>query len=289
LPVDEALRFKIEVTLGPVRGLDVGKMSLTCRQAPEAEIARGGVLAASAQGGDSIATIEAGAKGTYLGRDVRHSIQVRWFAGTRPRIELVESLRGSRISNRYLRVGELDGRWRLEYRKDGHCRGCEGRAHFTDGFLPWSKASHCDDCERLEHRVWRDPRYLDVPPDAVDIVSALYLARAFLRGPEPSTSLSLVNKDELWTVGLKRGGAARISTPAGEFDCVRLLIGPEIASGDGPRGDARTRFEALFGLHGDINVWVDRERGFPVVVEGKAPFGPLDVHVKASLTSYHGS
>jgi hypothetical protein len=35
-------------------------------------------------------------------------------------------------------------------------------------------------------------------------------------------------------------------------------------------------------------VWVERSRGFPVLIEGTAPFGPFDVHVKASLKAYRG-
>ena len=52
---------------------------------------------------------------------------------------------------------------------------------------------------------------------------------------------------------------------------------------------AAERFEALFGLHGDLGVWVDRKGGFPVVIEGEAPFGPFSVAVKASLVSRRGA
>jgi len=86
-------------------------------------------------------------------------------------------------------------------------------------------------------------------------------------------------------VSLRRGGTRKIKTPAGTFDCMRVLIGPQLAAGDGLGDEAAARFEALFGLHGDIGVWVDKAGGFPVVIEGSAPFGPFDVAVKASLTS----
>jgi hypothetical protein len=287
LPVDESLRFKVEVTLGPVRGLDVGSVTLTCVQTPASAIPLGDAPT-DENGRRLIASIDGVAKGGYLGRDVHHAIGVRWFVGSRPRIECVERLTGSRVSDRELRVGELDGQWQLEYRKDRHCKGCNDTDHFTVGALPWSRPSHCDDCQRPNHRVWRDYKYLDVPADAIDIVSALYFARGFLRSDAESTSLALVNQDELWNVHLKRGGTRKIETPAGEFDCVRVLIGPELAAGDGPGKKGAARFEALFGLHGDISVWVDRVRGIPVLIQGTAPLGPFNVHVKASLTSHRG-
>jgi len=288
LPLDETLQFKVEVTLGPVRGLDVGNVTLACVQAPRADDPSGRPVVADDGGPQWIASIDGVAKGGYLGREVDHTIGVRWRADSQPRIESFERLRGSRISNREFRVGEVEGRWKLEYRKDRHCKGCDDPAHFVEGFFPWSKPSHCDDCLRPDHRVWRPAKVLDVPPDALDIVSALYFARGFLRSEAESTALAIVNQDELWKVQLKRGEASPIETPAGKFDCVRVLIGPELAVGDGPGKSAATRFEALFGLHGDISVWVDSALGFPVLIEGTAPIGPFDVHVKASLTSHRG-
>lgn len=288
LPLDEALGFKVEVTLGPVRGLDVGSVTLVCAQAPaEEKSVDDGAGAASAKP-RLIAAIDGLAKGGYLGREVHHTIGVRWYEGSQPRIESFEKLKGSRLSNKEARVGELDGRWQLEFRRDRHCKGCDDKAHFVDGFLPWSNPSHCGDCERGKHRVWKPYKFLDVPPEALDIVSALYFARGFLRSEARSTSISIVNQDELWKVRLERGQAHLIETPAGTFDCVRVLIGPELAAGDGPGKQTGERFEALFGLHGNISLWVDRNSGIPVLIEGTAPFGPFNVHVKASLTSHRG-
>lgn len=289
LPVDEALGFKVEVSLGPVRGLDVGSVTLVCAQTPPDKETQGKSAATGDGKPRPIASIDGLAKGGYLGRDVHHTLGVRWFEGNQPRIETFERLKGSRVANKESRVGEFDGVWKVEFRRDRHCKGCDDRAHFVDeGFLPWSKPSHCDDCERPKHRVWKPYKYLDVPPDALDIVSALYFARGFLRSEARSTSIAIVNQDELWKVRLERAGSRLIETPAGTFDCVKVLLGPELAAGDGPGKDAAERFEALFGLHGDISLWVDRTHGFPVLIEGTAPFGPFNVHVKASLTSHRG-
>lgn len=288
LPANESLRFMVEVTLGPVRGLDIGKVTLTSVLAPDSGSP---AVEATAEGSDSrrlIGTIGTKAEGGYLGHEVVHTIKVRWYVGTRPRIELAEDLRGSRSVSRQVAIGEVDGQWQLEYRKDRHCKGCKDRAHYTKGRMPWSKFSHCDGCQRPDHRIWRDYEYLDVPPDAIDMVSALYFARGFLLSEEQETVLALVQQDELWMVRLRRGGTRKIKTKAGTFECMRVLIGPELAAGEGLGEEAAERFEALFGLHGDISVWVDRKGGFPVVIEGSAPFGPFDVSVKVSLISRRG-
>jgi hypothetical protein len=285
LPSNESLSFKVEVTFGPVRGLDVGRVTLSALRVPGAD---GPAVEAGADSRKLIGTIDTLAKGGYLGHEVVHSYAVRWYVGSQPRIEVQERLRGSRSSSRELRVGQLEGGWQLEYRKDRHCKGCKDKSHYVDGMMPWSKPSHCKDCERLEHRVWRDFKYMDVPEDAIDIVSSLYFARGFLLSGQDETTLALINQDELWSVRLRRGGTRTIKTPAGTFDCMRVLIGPELAAGDGLGEEAAERFEALFGLHGDLGVWVDRKGGFPVIIEGEAPFGPFSVAVKASLVSRRG-
>jgi hypothetical protein len=287
LPASESLRFKVEVTVGPVRGLDVGKVTLECAQAPELEDQP--IEAAQAKKSRRpIGTIKTVASGGYLGYEVLHTIGVTWFVGISPRIEWDETLRGSNCSARTIRIGEIDGQWKIEYQKDRHCKGCNRKTHQVDGMMPWSNPRHCKDCERPEHRVPRDFKYLDVPADSMDMVSALYFARSFVRSGQKSLTLSLVNQDELWSVELTRGEEREIETPAGEFNCVRVLIGPKLAAGEGMGEEAAERFEALFGLHGNISLWVDKAGGFPVRIEGKAPFGPMSVAIKASLTDRDG-
>jgi hypothetical protein len=287
LPANESLRFKVEVTMGPVRGLDVGKVTLECAQAPERE----DEPIEAAQENRSrrlIGTIKTVAKGGYLGYEVLHTIVVNWHVGNFPRIEWDETLRGSNCSARQIRIGEIEGLWKSEYQKDRHCKGCSNKDHQVDGLMPWSNPKHCKDCERPEHRVWRDFKYLEVPHDAMDMVSALYFARSFVRSGQPAMSLALVNQDELWSVELKRGEERSIETPAGEFECVRVLLGPKLTAGEAPGEQTSKRFEALFGLHGNISVWVDKAGGFPVRIEGEAPFGPVNVAIKASLTDRDG-
>ena len=217
-----------------------------------------------------------------------HSYRTRWYEGDQPRIELLEKLRGSRTRTRELSIGASEEGWQLEYRRDGHCKGCDDDAHVVEGAMFWSDPHHCDDCERPEHHLWRQYEYLDVPADTVDILSAIYLARSFLQSQQAETSLHLVNKDELWDVSLRRGETRRIETKAGEFECVRVLLGPRHVGGDELGEEGKAHFEALFGLHGDISLWVERERAFPVVIEGTVPLGPFDVAIKASLTRREG-
>jgi hypothetical protein len=299
MPLEESLRFKVEVTMGPVRGLDVGKVTLQCTQAPlpEEDVvvdATAGTelseaeIEAAKKSRLEVGTIKTVAKGGYLGYEVLHTIVVKWYAGTLPRIEWQETMRGSNCSARTIRIGEIEGQWKIEYQKDRHCKGCNRKSHQVDGMMPWSDPRHCKDCERPEHRVPRDFTYLDIPADSIDMVSSLYFARSFVRSGQSAVTLNMVNQDELWSVELKRGEEREIETPAGDFDCVRVLIGPKLAAGEGLGDEAEKRFEALFGLHGNITIWVDKKGGFPVRIEGEAPFGPVNVAIKASLTDRDG-
>lgn len=298
MPLGESLRFKVEVTMGPVRGLDVGTVTLECAQAPPAEdeavpatVDKEATEEQQLQAKESrleVGTIKTVAKGGYLGYEVLHTIVVKWYAGTLPRIEWQETMRGSNCSTRTIRIGEIESQWKIEYQKDRHCKGCNRKTHVVDGPMPWSNSRHCKDCERPEHRVPRDFQYLDVPADSIDMVSALYFARSFVQSGEPSITLNMVNQDELWSVELQRGEEREIEAPAGDFDCVRVLIVPKLAAGEGLGEEAEKRFEALFGLQGNITLWVDKAGGFPVRIEGEAPFGPVDVAIKASLTDRDG-
>ena len=58
--------------------------------------------------------------------------------------------------------------------------------------------------------------------------------------------------------------------------------------GNGIKGDAAKRFEALFGLHGNITIWADARTGIPIRIEGEAPVGPFDVSVRANLIRREG-
>jgi hypothetical protein len=288
LPADETLRFKVEVSLGPVRGLDVGQVVLHASLAP-GPVAN--ALEASAEPEGSrrlVGTLESRAEGGYLGYEAIHTYQVLWYAGEGTRIEQLELLRGSHTKSRQVALGEIDGRWQREYRRDHHCKGCEDPSHMIQGRPPWSRTRHCRDCERPEHHVWQEAEYQEVPSDSVDVLSAIYLARGFLRSEADELELHVANKDKLWSVRVARGERAEIETEAGTFDCTRILIGPRLAQGDPLGEESKERFEALFGLHGNISVWVEHERAFPVRIEGEAPFGPFDVAIRASLSSRQG-
>lgn len=285
LPKDETLRYVVEATFGPIRSLDVGKVFLRAWLPPDEREAGAQPADASqaADGTRQVASIVALATGSVMGHEMIHRIDVRWLTGLEPRVEMIETRRGSRVGNRELRLGESRNGWHAFYRKDKHCRKCEDQAHVVEGSMPWSDPSHCDGCLLPEHRIWGYSKDFAIPVDSVDIVSALFVSRRFLKSGESEALLSIVQHDDLWRVRIKRGERQRIETPAGTFNCVRILISPELAVGEGLKGDVSKRFEALFGLHGSITVWVDAQGAFPVSIEGEAPVGPFEVFVRASL------
>lgn len=292
LPADETLHYAVEVSFGPLQDVDVGLVILRAARAPaptgETKESSAPAAEPAAPTLRELGSLEGVAKGSVLGHELIHTTRVRWMDGERPRVDLLEERRGSKNSTRSLVISKKDGQWEAAYQKDRHCRGCKDRAHFVEGFLPWSDPAHCDGCDSLDHRVWGKKIYFGVPADTVDILSAIYVARQFLASRAPTARLTILQSDDLWGVQLSRGERREIETPAGKFACVKVLISPALAQGNGIKGDAAKRFEALFGLHGNITIWADARSGIPIRIEGEAPVGPFDVSVCASLIRREG-
>jgi hypothetical protein len=237
--------------------------------------------------GKEVGWIHSRASGRYLGHTLEHEIGVRHLPQEWPRLFERDVRRGSRNNVREIKLGTLDGAFVLEHRRDHHCEGCKNREHYVEGSMPWSRPHHCDDCRRAEHRVWKPARTRPIPAATVDVLSAVFLARTFVRTGEARSEFPLVSKDDLWTVTLTRGDSAVQETPAGRFTCVRVGVASSVPAGEKDRDPED--FEGLFGLHGDLRIWVHDPTGIPVVIEGQAPVGPFDLQVRARLTSSSGT
>jgi hypothetical protein len=180
-----------------------------------------------------------------------------------------------------------DGKHLSWYRNDGHCKGCQNREHFVEGTWFWQKPSHCEKCKRPEHRVWREPKAREIPPDTVDMLSAVYLARSLLREGRESEEILLLDRQRLWRVRLRAGVRRVVETPAGRFECREVRLETTLPPGEEPTDSG---FEGMFGLQGTIGVWLDARYGVPVQITGDFPasfLGSLDVLVQ--LKSYRGT
>ena len=71
-----------------------------------------------------------------------------------------------------------------------------------------------------------------------------------------------------------------LKVSAGSFDAVKVIIEP-VSTVEGKDAE---EFEGLFGLHGSIALWIDKESRIPIKIEGTLPFGLVDLFATIELT-----
>jgi hypothetical protein len=286
IPRSEELVFDVEVDLGIAGDVTAGKVTLSSGAEPYVEglPPRG---AAPKKSGKEVGWIKSVAEGSHLGYVLHHELYVRHLPQQMPRILYQDTQSGSENRRRKLKIGVQDGGLVCVYDHDGHCKGCTNREHYVESKWPWGDPHHCDKCKRPEHRAWKDPVSRTIPAGSVDMLSAVYLARSIVRDGRENTVFSLIDKQRVWNVELRRGRRARIEVPAGRFECVEIQLLTSLPPGEKDDG---SRFEGLFGIHGKIQIWFEQATGVPVLIAGSLPVpvvGELDVRVQ--LKSANGT
>lgn len=280
VPRAEELVFEVEVDLGVAGDVTAGSVTLSSGAEPYIEglPQRGG---APRRSGKEVGWIKSVAEGKHLGYVLHHELYSRHLPTPMPRILYQDSQSGSENRKRKLRIGMQEGSLAALYEHDEHCKGCDNREHFVESAWPWGDPYHCKKCKRAEHRVWKkEVLQRTVPEGTVDMLSAVYLARALVRDGRETLTFPLVDKQKLWNVEFRRGARKRIEVPAGKFDCVELKLITTKPEGEKDDG---SRFEGLFGLHGTIQIWFEASTGVPVLIAGSIPVpvvGELDVRVQ---------
>ncbi len=235
----------------------------------------------------SVGWIRSQARGSYLGYELSHELDVRHLPQTWPSIFYRDSQAGSENRRRELKFGVLDGKATAILRNDGHCKGCANPEHFIESAWIWGKPYHCEKCKRAEHRIWNDPHTRAIPPGTVDLLSAVYLARSMVRRGDAETTFPVLDKLRLWTLTIRRGTHKVIETPAGRFDCVYAQLSTAVPP-DEPRDEKG--FQGLFGIQGSIRIWMDSATGVPVTITGELPVPVVHtIELNIRLKSYRGT
>ena len=302
LPGRETLEFDVTVDLGILGAAKAGTVVL---RAGTERAQRGLPLPGVAPAAGATGYIESHARGKHLGYSIDHVLLTRILPQEWPWIFFRDTQRGSENRRREMKIGRavsgsgaprdvieaaaersekaLDS-W---YRNNGHCKGCERREHFVESRMPWNSDHHCDKCKRPEHRVWKEPSQRVVPEGTVDMLSAIFLARALVAEGLETVTFPMLDKTELWNVTLKRGSQSVVKTPVGEFDCTEVLLSTAIPEGE-PR-DEDEEFSGMFGIHGTIRIFIESRTGVPVTISGSVPVGPLDLDANVRLVRYEGT
>jgi len=291
LPRGEELVFDVIIDLGILGDVDVGDVTLssglerTPRGLPSSRDAQRKVEMFDR------AWIKSVAQGGYAGYEVTQTITANHLSQDWPRILYKDQQRGSENRERELKIGLRDGHTTAEYRNDHHCQGCSDKTHFVDSVWAWGKPSHCKKCKLAEHRVWKEPGHREVPKQSIDMLSAVYVARAMVELGVKETSFPLVDKQRVWRVKVQQGGRERHKVPAGTFECAQMQLITSLEPGEKPDGDSKN-FQGLFGIQGTIRIFFDAKTGVPVLIQGQLPIpvpfvGDLDLSVQ--LKSYKGT
>jgi hypothetical protein len=286
IPTEERLEYSVTAGLGILGDARVGTVILSSGVDPyrPALLAPGSPVEPA--DGRLVGWMRSQAIGRYLGFSLDHELQVRLLPQEWPVVYYRDMQQGSKARRRELRIGTKDGRLVSEYLRDQHCRGCNRREHVVKGGLPWSKAHHCERCKRPQHRVWRPPVGREVPPGTVDLLTAVYMARELVLEDKRRMQMPLIDRDVLWMLTLTRGAKKIIETPAGKFECYRVGLAQSPPPGEERELDD---FRGLFGLRGQIRIFLHATTGVPVVIDGELPTGLFKLSVRVSLRSYSGT
>ncbi len=266
LPRGEHLRYRVRVGLGIVEA-PVGNVTMSAGVEPYRE----SVLLLGTNGGGETkretAWMRVHARGDYKLYSMDATIESRVHPVEWPWIVYNYKQEGSKNRRRENSIGWKDGRSYLRYRRDTH-----------HGAPPGT-------------RIWKDPRDRELSVEPLDMLTAVYYARTMIREDLDSMVFPIADKLDLWEIRLRRGEVSVQETAAGRFETVKILLEPRPYPGEvtDDTSEKEKTFEGLFGIHGSIELWVDRKTGVPVRVTGDIPIGLIDLAVDVVLKSYSGT
>ena len=264
IPRNEKLEYRVHVDLGLIEAA-VGKVTMTSEVEP---YRRSLVVAPGADEGDK--ALETGhltihASGDYALYSMDATIETRILPQEWPRFSYLHIAKGSEEKRREVLLGRKDGKEQSSYRRDTNTGAPKGT------------------------RIWKKPKFREVPSGSIDMLTALYLSRSLVKDDLRVLRFPLLDKDTIWQLRLTKGTRKRMETASGTFDVVEILLEPSTYPGEEEDEEKNEKFEGLFGIHGSIHLWADRRTGIPVRIQGDLPIGPLTLGVDVDLTGYSGT
>ena len=276
-PLGEKLTYDARVWKGiRALGLSVGESTFEVKEAKDGP-----------HGGSIL--LEARAQGGALGYEVDATIES--FIDPETNLPVKSNLlqKGSEPNHKQM-IFE-DGQ--AVYVKKKHCnrwKTCEDPDHIE--WVTRSKSlfgsaervrEHCreESCRSPKHVYWQERHRHDLDGSTYDMLSMVYVARALDLSLEgEAQTLRLVNSHDIWDVKVRAVARETVTVPAGKFRTLRIEISPKPATDD---TELREEFQGLFGIKGNIKIWIDEETKIPVRIRGVVPFG-VDLNMDISLT-----
>lgn len=263
IPREETLVYEVFISLGPFAS-NAGTVTQRTAVGPFQPSLLAGVGTEDTQGLET-AYLSIHAKGGYQVYKLDTLIEARHFSRGWPRVVYRTADRGTEKRRREVKFGVRDGSGSASYRGD------------TEDGAPKGA------------RIWTEYQTREVPADTLDMLSSIFMVRTLIEQKKQTLSFPLIDKLSLWQVTLRRREEKTVEIPAGAFEAVEVLIQPEPYAGEEISEKKKKRFKGLFGIHGETRLWVEKQTGVPVRIQGDLPIGFLRIGVDVRLRSYKGT
>ena len=264
LPRDETLVYDARIELGPFSA-NVGTVTQRSKVEPYQSSLLLNSPDAGGEAGGETAHVSIRAKGRYTFYKMDSLIETRILPQEWPQVTYRMVSRGTEKRRREIKLGQQEGSPRASYRKDTS----DGAPRGT--------------------RIWREPAYREIPADTVDILSSVFLARTLIEDGVDQLSFPMIDKLQIWQVTLRRGREQKMKLPAGTFDVVEVIIQPTPRPGEEIDEKNKKKFEGLFGMRGEVHLWVDEKSGVPVRIQGEIPAGIVTLGIDVKLKGFSGT
>ena len=121
-----------------------------------------------------------------------------------------------------------------------------------------------------------------VMPRTRDILSTMYFARALKPEIHEKMVMNLIEKRDIWTVVVEVIDKKLVRLPSGE-ECKAMLVTITPHAIDKNNNKV---FKGLFGLKGNISLWVTEDKRIPIQIEGDYTMGIIDLHITVVLDEW---
>ena len=284
VPRGEKLVFDVQVDIGVLGDPEIGTMTIETGVDPYEP----GVLVGETDGaGAEVGWIRAVATGESVFYSVEEVLTTSYLPQTWPRVLHRKVQTGSENRRAEQKIGLHDDKRTVWSRRDRHCKECDDRTHWLKPKFTWSDEKHCQRCKKAEHRVWGEPETRGIDARAVDMLSAVLIAREMVSSGARRRDFQVLDRIKPWDVRMRTGGRKIVELPLGKYDAVLLRLETKVPENEPPREDAK--FKGLFGLKGSIEIWLEANSGVPVWITGTVPAGPIDVGIEARLREVVGA
>ncbi len=261
-PRGEELSYRVHVDVALLEAA-IGTVTMTSAVEPY----RVGVLGGGDEDAEGLETAVYRCKvsGDYTLYSMDATIETRILPQDEPRLTYRYTHKGTERRRRELQLSNTEGGMSSAYRRDTSRGAPKGR------------------------RIWRKREIRAVPSGSLDMLSAVYFSRELVQRDLASLSFPVIDKDRVWQMTLTRGKERRLELPMGTYDAVEIVLAPSAYPGEEIESEKVEKFEGLFGIQGSIHMWVERNTGIPIRIQGDFPAGPVNLGVDIVLSSASGT